>query len=74
MSDPIEVAKAALCEVGLPEIAALVERNSGGVPTIRNDRGLTQEFEWVDSVSCSVCEADLEARNNAATAEDPPPG
>lgn len=37
-TDPIEVAKAALCEAGHPELAELVRANKIGVPTIENDQ------------------------------------
>jgi hypothetical protein len=33
----VEVAKAALCEVGLPDLAAMVEPNRAGIPMICND-------------------------------------
>lgn len=38
----IQVAKAALCEVGLPDLAAMVRANKIGVPTIESDEAHRQ--------------------------------
>ncbi len=88
----VEVARAALCEVGLVDLAVQVTANRDGIPTLNNDalhrkfrsqiarafllghqaaghpavlgRGLSPDFEWVDSVSCSVCADRLEAMHS----------